>query len=747
MNFQQLTSALTGTLNTNGWDAVCAMNAANLNQAFFQQYMQRGPMDPAKHLATVIQDQGNQFWLLDMQLGPPLTSFPPAAGAQQCQLQMFVTEGVLLQLDLPAATIQSAVVMQAGESWLNGMVDLSAENATVSQLGAVMANLASNAWQPTLTGVDPRSIQATQIGLAVQNYFANNAISYALGTVALTANLPPSLRPVSFQFVTQTNPEAPPDGCVLLLIQTTGRGGTQAPLPIYPVPDGTSTSLLVANPVIFRELLPPALFNAFANQPAFPFQAAFDGQGGPPIYGATCLIGAMDLDPVGNSSAYSSDSFGDQSGIQLQLTGMSVSPGGQGLAVSWNTTFSQYFTYYTGSGKTFTENVAEASNIQASYSVVLTPSVDSGTDTIAFPAASGTATVTQNDPPKWWDEFFGIGGIDVPANLEQQIAALLDETFAAVTIPSVSVLALECLLFPVGELALSQAAAPGDLLAAGQVAVPMAVAPSFHILSAGGQQALTALLNGAPYNDVLWEATPASAGSIDNGVYTASAAVSQAVAVTVRAIDRSNTSQVGYAMILVAPATGSASLEIGPPGVILTAGQSYTLSVTSNGAPANATVTLTPDSGSIDNWTTGQYTYTAPASIGEWQTVTVSASLNDPPASAGVDIQLAPVQTVTLSAQSASAGPGQTVALTATAANGFVEDVGWALYPTGAGSVEWTGVLQATYTAPANIDSPATVTIVAYGIGPQVAVGAASLTIHLLPSLLSDNRRGQEAPL
>jgi hypothetical protein len=302
----------------------------------------------------------------------------------------------------------------------------------------------------------------------------------------------------------------------------------------------------------------------------------------------------------------------------------------------------------------------------------------------------------------------------------------------------VNVLALECLLLPAGVLALSDGAVPCDLLAAGQTVAPMAIVPAFITLSGGVQQSLTALQNGLPYTNVLWEISPAGFGSIDGGVYTAPAEVSQAVAVTVRAIDQANSTQVGYCLVLVVPAAGSGSLELSPQGVVVTEGQSYTLSVTSNGSPVEAAITLDPNIGTVESWMTGQYSYTAPSSIADWQTVTVSANLGGQ--SASVDIQLAPLEVVTVSATPDNVGPGQTVSLTAVVANDFVEDVAWALYPPGSGSVEWKGVLQAAYTAPASIGSVATVKIVAYGIGDGAGVGAGSASVNLVPSVAEKAR-------
>ena len=62
---------------TNGWDAAYAMNLAQVNALFLQQYLQnlqKQPIPVATALRVVLVVQ-EEYWILDVGLGPPLLAF------------------------------------------------------------------------------------------------------------------------------------------------------------------------------------------------------------------------------------------------------------------------------------------------------------------------------------------------------------------------------------------------------------------------------------------------------------------------------------------------------------------------------------------------------------------------------------------------------------------------------------------------------------------------------------------------
>jgi hypothetical protein len=82
------------TSGTNGWDAVFAMNTAQINQIFFQQYLKEGPTRQASRLRFVVDaGQPNQFYVLDSTLGPPEINL------KESTLQMFILSGTLFFVD------------------------------------------------------------------------------------------------------------------------------------------------------------------------------------------------------------------------------------------------------------------------------------------------------------------------------------------------------------------------------------------------------------------------------------------------------------------------------------------------------------------------------------------------------------------------------------------------------------------------------------------------------------------------
>ena len=66
MDHEELTAAMDGTPQTNGWDAVCSMNAERTGALFFQQYLADGPTSPTKPLRVIVPaGTGSEFLIVD----------------------------------------------------------------------------------------------------------------------------------------------------------------------------------------------------------------------------------------------------------------------------------------------------------------------------------------------------------------------------------------------------------------------------------------------------------------------------------------------------------------------------------------------------------------------------------------------------------------------------------------------------------------------------------------------------------
>ncbi|WP_327739606.1 hypothetical protein OG749_42945 [Streptomyces nojiriensis] len=170
------------TLNTQGWDAVCAMNAAQVSALLRRQYLTDGPTSPVRPIRVAFTDN-TDFVLVDIILGPPEFSFSSDTDEAQCQLSMFLVSGSLLRVDPINSVVRSVLPVEPRSSWLNGPVQLSSTQGRDNVLGQVTLNLADAAYQPAIGGIDPGSTVLTELGTALQTYFATQQTSYPLGTV------------------------------------------------------------------------------------------------------------------------------------------------------------------------------------------------------------------------------------------------------------------------------------------------------------------------------------------------------------------------------------------------------------------------------------------------------------------------------------------------------------------------------------------------------------------------------------
>src|SRR5436190_8653338 len=328
MKTAEIVAAMSGQSATNGWDAVCALNAQRVNDIFFQQYLQNGPTSPATPMRLILQGEGTNFWLLDVVLGPPETTFPADLGLQQAQVSMFLVRGALVEFDPNQVVITSAVLVQPNESWLSGSLNLAKVTGEVDSVGKVVVELGSGAYQPKVEGVDPNSVLATDIGTAVQTFFARNETTYPLGKI-VESSVPASLQPTTFEFVTQPAPGSTTgDGCVLLLIQTNGSGGTVGQLTTYPLASGQTAGLIVSNQVIFNQLFPSGLESEFQN-----IGTNFSGQSANGVWQTVSSGGSINIGILGDTdppevcvahTAYTSDGDYNPAAVAVGTDGFTI---------------------------------------------------------------------------------------------------------------------------------------------------------------------------------------------------------------------------------------------------------------------------------------------------------------------------------------------------------------------------------------------------------------------------------------
>lgn len=740
MEHAELVAAASGQSLANGWDAICAINAQQVNAIFFQQYLQDGPTSPAMPLRAILAgDSPTNYWLLDVVAGPPQVSIASDLGLGQARVTMFLLRGALIQFDSKSMAITGAILVQPNELTLTGVLSLAKVTGHANSLGQVVLDLASGAYQPQVKGVDPGSVLATDIGKAVQTFFAHNETKYRLGTI-VESTVSPCLQPTSFEIATQPAPGgAAGDGCVLLLIQTNGKGGTVGALDPYPIPSGRTAALIVSNQLVFNQLLPPLLTATFKTM-----GTTFAGQQSNGMWQTVGSGGSIGLGVLGdtnhpqacfNELAFTADGNKNPAAVAISTNGLTMAPSSSGsLSMAWSHQWDQQWAFWGGYWNGWNcewGTTGQTSTLRGSYSQTSAARVDPNTDVVSF-SGSGTASLSQVGGPSGLQKFFGIDE-DIPSTFTSGFQDNLKKQLGAIELPEVNTFALANLLFPaLHALSFQEASLPCDLLLHGQVKQTLAVTPATADLKPGQAQQFSAAMSGQPAADILWEIKPA-AGSIDSsGRYTASSAIGGVEVVAITAIDKSHPSVVGSAMVVIHEAAASAGLVVSPAKLALTAGQSFSLSVTDEmGTPAPATLTLSPNVGTIaQGWTTGEWAYTAPAKVDTASTVTVTAtSAAKSPQTGTATIQLVPTTQVTITPASAATTAGHSVQLKA--ASGALGAYTWQIYPAGAGSVTPApgDSTQATYAAPAAVATTTAVTVVAYGLGDSAGIGLARVTI------------------
>ncbi len=640
MNFNDLVAKLTNQSITGGWDAVLAMNATQLNALFFQHYLSKGPTKLATHFQAIVPDK-TDYWILDVEVGPPEISFATVPNQQQLQLKMFLLSGRLAKFDAGTQTILSVIEVQPNESWLTGAASLAKVAGTNNQLGQVALDLGTGSYQPQIKGVDPDSVLATNLGAAFKTFFAQNQTRYPLGTIQ-QSNVPACLQPTDFNFAIQAAPAGNGDGAVLVLIKTNGRGGKVGPLSVYPIPDGQTAALLISNQVIFNQLFPPYLSQQFQNIQLNnkPIGTSFSGQQFGALWQAVGQGGNIDIGTLRTDNGDSTDSDGNDQDVIVHLDNFIVGKGGANLSISWDYSWGQYWTHIAGEGR-FATPETDKVTLHASYSQTGIPSVDPVTAIVSF-SGNGTVSVWSSGGPDWFAREV-MNQPEVPSLFKTAIQDVLQQVFTNFQLPDVNTFAIANLLFPSEHsLSLQQAAVPGDLLLVGQVQALQTVTPLQVQMQPGKTQQFSAMLYGnsleisparvqIPYLQpqqfsaefsgqpiaVNWELFwyTGIAGSIDaNGLYTGQQLNTNFVEGILEAVSKTNSALMGRLLMMAEP------YSITGVAPVATSGTKNLV-----GLPADVDWEINPaTSGSINR----DGLYTAPSTVKPGKTVVIVTAIN-----------------------------------------------------------------------------------------------------------------------
>jgi hypothetical protein len=264
----------------------------------------------------------------------------------------------------------------------------------------------------------------------------------------------------------------------------------------------------------------------------------------------------------------------------------------------------------------------------------------------------------------------------------------------------------------------------------------VSVSPSSVSLIAGATQQFTATVTGTSSTTVTWSlsgCTGSACGTIDtNGLYTAPSSIPSAATVTVVATLQPDSSKTGSAMVHLTPVSVSlpeSSIDIG-------AGDSHQFTVTVSGT-SNTAVTWSLSTCSLSACGTISSTglYTAPASVPSAADVTVTVtSQADPSKSASATVHLHPVSVSISPAGPLNVSVNGTQNFTATVSydlsnSGVVWSLGASCDPDTCGTLSNVANTSVTYTAPANVPNPPTVTLTATSVADTSKSANAAITI------------------
>jgi hypothetical protein len=247
--------------------------------------------------------------------------------------------------------------------------------------------------------------------------------------------------------------------------------------------------------------------------------------------------------------------------------------------------------------------------------------------------------------------------------------------------------------------------------------VSVKISPASVSLSSSQTQQFAASVTGSGNTAVTWSMNPSLGTLSAAGLYTAPASIGATQTVTIKATSAANSAIFAIATITLVP---PASVSISPTSVSLSSSQTQQFT-------ANIAVvwTMSPAVGVLS----AGGLYTAPASIGATQAVTIKAtSAANSAIFATATITLVPAASVTISPTSVSLSSSQTQQFVAAVAGSLNTGVNWTMNPS-VGTLSTTGL----YKAPKKIGSAQTVTITATSSSDPTK--SASAIVTLVPSV------------
>ena len=271
--------------------------------------------------------------------------------------------------------------------------------------------------------------------------------------------------------------------------------------------------------------------------------------------------------------------------------------------------------------------------------------------------------------------------------------------------------------------------------------VTVSVSPPSAQISPGASVQFLVSVRNASNPAVNWQVNGVSGGNSSVGAiapsgaatasYTAPANVSGALTVTVAAVLQADATKFGSATVTINPLPG-AQISVSPINANVVEGTSLQFNATVQNGPPTVIWEVNNVPGGTANFGTISSSgyYTAPTTIPARPMVTITALLfSDSSVSGSTNVTIVlPIPAVSISPGTANVPIGQTLQLTATVQNSNAP-VNWGI--NGPGTIVPAGYT-ASFTAPASVSSPLTVTITAVlQTTPQLSASASITVVPL----------------
>ena len=256
--------------------------------------------------------------------------------------------------------------------------------------------------------------------------------------------------------------------------------------------------------------------------------------------------------------------------------------------------------------------------------------------------------------------------------------------------------------------------------APGHSQIFVAISPATYVVGAGQTLQLTATVSGLTNPAVNWSLSPRVGGLSSSGLYTSPPVIDSPQVVIVTATSVMDPNQMASASIILDP---EVAVSVSPPGASLVANQTQQFTPIVTGTP-NPGVTWLLNPSSAGNISSSGL-YTAPSTISAQQTVQLMAtSVADPTKTAVVSIVLNPVIGVSVRPVQVALSVGLSYQFAANLSGTSNSGITWSLDPP-VGTVSPSGL----YTAPASIDFPQSVNVIASSVADPTkrAVAVVSL--------------------